>query len=548
MSDMHSRCYFPREHQKALQALAQDDRRLGIKRYFEQDSKRVARYSYQMPGFHLDLSKTHISQRLLDLYGEVANHIQFTEQRRQFRVGEGVNVTESRSVLHHLLRSYHDDAIAEGCDESRLRQAATSQKLFFQQAQAIVADNNLNESNVENIIHIGIGGSSLGPKLLLEAVPPSSSNSVKLHFLANIDGHELDDILGQCDPLSTLVVVVSKSFTTAETLLNLNTILAWFKQQGEPSPMQRVYGVTANQARAVDFGLPEKNIVDFPEWVGGRYSVWSSVSLSVVIAVGLPAFEQFLEGAHAVDRHFFLEPAERNCCYITAVLDHYYRNSMEAETRAVFPYDYRLRSLVDYLQQLETESNGKDCQRNGKKVDQFTSPIVWGGVGTNVQHSVFQLLHQGTSLIPSEFLLVKNAAHEHADHHCAMQANALAQSAALLKGQGIDEVFSENGDEAESEVSRRAKVFSGNRPSTTLLIEDLTPYSLGALIAFYEHRTYCSGLLTNINSFDQMGVELGKRLAKEIKPILEQKGTINDNEHSKGLDASTQALIKKITT
>ena len=272
--------------------------------------------------------------------------------------------------------------------------------------------------------------------------------------------------------------------------------------------------------QAIENNIESENIVEFPNWVGGRYSVWSGVSLSVALVIGIKRFKELLSGARDVDNHFLETPLQSNFCFIAAMMDHYYVNYWGAQSRGIFAYDYRLRSIVDYLQQLETESNGKDRQISGEEVDQKTASVVWGGVGTDVQHSVFQLLHQGTLLIPAEFILVRKAAHNHTDHHQALLANAIAQPAALLQGQTEAEVRSLFTEDELSDIEVKAKIFSGERPSTTILIDELTPSSLGSLLAFYEHRTFCNGVLTNINSFDQMGVELGKRLARSVEPIL----------------------------
>jgi len=372
------------------------------------------------------------------------------------------------------------------------------------------------------------------------------ANKIRVHFIGNVDAHQLVAVLDQCAVDSTLVIGVSKTFTTAETLQNLDSIANWFSEKGVTTALTNFYGVTANPDKAAEYGIPSHNVVSFPQWVGGRYSVWSSVSLSAALVMGLEKFEQFLNGAAQIDQHFYQSDLRQNVCFITAALDHYYSNFMGSKSRAIFAYDHRLRSLVDYLQQLETESNGKDRQRDGSPVDQQTSPVVWGGVGTDVQHSVFQMLHQGTSLIPAEFILVKTADHDLPHHHQELLANGLAQTAALLAGQDYDTVCKLHADEGLSELAKKAKIFSGDRPSTTVLLETLTPEALGALLAFYEHRTFCSGVLANINSYDQMGVELGKRLAKQLKPLLEVDNQ-QAQKSAEEFDPSTLNLIQRVT-
>ncbi|MFT5574374.1 MAG: glucose-6-phosphate isomerase, partial [Cryomorphaceae bacterium] len=312
--------------------------------------------------------------------------------------------------------------------------------------------------------------------------------------------------------------------------------------------MQSFYAVTAQPENAAIYGVSDRNVVTFPQWVGGRYSVWSSVSLSAALVLGIDEFEQFLAGASQVDQYFYTSELEQNACFLAAMLDHYYANFLSVRSRAIFAYDYRLRSLVDYLQQLETESNGKDKQKNGCDVDQETSQVIWGGVGTDVQHSVFQMLHQGTSLIPSEFILVKKPDHSYDEHHKELLANGVAQTAALLSGQNLDQVRELHADQGLSELALKAKVFSGNRPSTTLVVDRLSAGALGSLLAFYEHRTFCGGVFANINSFDQMGVELGKRLAKKVKPLLDQNDNSQTKKSAEGFDSSTLSLIQKVVS
>ncbi|MCL4150650.1 UNVERIFIED_CONTAM: hypothetical protein GTU68_057226, partial [Idotea baltica] len=382
---------------------------------------------------------------------------------------------------------------------------------------------------VTDIIHVGIGGSFLGTQLLFEAAAEQTSE-IKIHFIANIDAHKLVRVFSQCNPKTTIVIGVSKTFTTAETLQNIRTIGTWYEKNNITDYWQYFYAVTADFDKAIGFGIDPENIVTFPEWVGGRYSVWSSVSLSAVLVMGLEKFEEFLAGAALLDQHFYQTDLNQNVCFLAAMLDHYYANFMGSESRAIFAYDSRLESLVSYLQQLETESNGKDRQKNGEPVDQKTSPVIWGGVGTDVQHSVFQMLHQGTSLIPSEFVVIKKPDHDYNEHHSELLANAIAQPAALLSGQSLAETL-------------KAKIFSGERPSSTFVLDRLSPRTLGLMLAFYEHRTFCTGVLNNINSFDQMGVELGKRLAKQVFPLLTKTENSRIAENHE-FDQSTEQLIK----
>jgi len=533
---------------KTLQDLAKLDRHNGIKQKFEQDSERVNRFGFELGELYFDFSKTHISHALLEAYDGYALDVGFVQARQNLFSGEKINTSEDRSVLHTLLRNPENQGI-EMRDNSLLEQAASARQQFFKKYAAIQANLADRSVPVRDIIHVGIGGSSLGTQLLFESLV-ELGESINIHFIGNIDAHQLVTVLDTCDVNTTLVIGVSKTFTTAETLQNLNSIGQWFADNGVANWRQCYYAVTANPENAKSFGIAPGNVVSFPQWVGGRYSVWSSVSLSAALVLGLEKFTAFLAGAALVDQHFYEADPSHNICFIAAALDHYYGNFMDARSRAIFAYDYRLRSLVDYLQQLETESNGKDRQRDGSPVDQQTSPVVWGGVGTDVQHSVFQMLHQGTLLIPSEFILVKTADHSLNEHHKELLANGLAQTAALLAGQSLSEVQQIHADENLSAQTLKAKVFSGDRPSTTILLDRLTPSALGAMLAFYEHRTFCGGVFANINSYDQMGVELGKRLARQVKPRLEDAFTESSKTQAQksveGFDHSTLDLIKRV--
>jgi len=525
-----------------LTALASQDNSSGIKAKFDNDEERVTKFTFDFEPFSIDFSKTDISRELVEVYNDFAREISFTKKRESFLSGERINNSEDRSVLHALLRDSQNQNI-KMVDNDTLVQASESKSQFVAQYHQIQSQLEQRTTQIRNIIHVGIGGSSLGTQLVFEALKEVNA-TIKVHFIGNIDGHQLVDVLNQCSVNNTLVIGVSKTFTTAETLQNLDTIAAWFRSNNISEPLPYFYAVTAAPEKAHLYGISEENIVSFPNWVGGRYSVWSSVSLSAALVIGIDKFEQFLNGAAEIDKHFYTQEPHNNACFLAAMLDHYYVNFFDVKSRAIFAYDYRLRSLVDYLQQLETESNGKDRQRSGAPVDQQTSPVVWGGVGTDVQHSVFQMLHQGTSQIPSEFILVKTPDHDLHDHHQELLANGIAQTAALLSGQDRQTIDKIHATDALSEQAKNAKIFSGDRPSTTILLERLTPKALGSLLAFYEHRTFCFGTFTNINSYDQMGVELGKRLAKQVKPLLDKS---KEQKSAEGFDPSTLSLLTKIS-
>jgi len=528
-----------------ITAIADQDKRVGIRAKFDSDTERAKQFSYELGDVFFDFSKTHINSELFETYKEFAAEIGFENQRHQLFAGAKINCTEERSVLHTLLRDSDNQGI-DTQEKGVLSQAKEAEQQLNERYTAILGELSHREYPVTDVIHVGIGGSSLGTQLLFEALV-SLNATINVHFISNVDAHKLVSVLANCDVKSTLVVGVSKTFTTAETLQNINTIGSWFEQNGVNQWKQQIYAVTSYPKNAFAFGVAQDHVVGFPEWVGGRYSVWSAVSLSAIIVIGIERFNEFLEGAALVDQHFYQAELSENVCFLAAMLDHYYANFLNVQSRAIFAYDHRLRSLVDYLQQLETESNGKDRQRNGDPVDQPTSVVVWGGVGTDVQHSVFQMMHQGTSLIPSEFILVKKPDHNLDDHHQELLANGLAQTAALLSGQSLETVKSLNQGKGLTELTSKSKIFSGERPSTTLLLKRLTPFNLGLLLAFYEHRTFCGGVFANINSYDQMGVELGKRLAKSIRPLLDGELNLEEKETVKaGFDSSTLALLNRI--
>jgi glucose-6-phosphate isomerase len=372
---------------------------------------------------------------------------------------------------------------------------------------------------VRHILHIGIGGSALGPDFLIDALGRDAGR-YEAAVVSNVDGAALEEAVAGFDPHTTLLVVASKTFTTSETILNTRSAMAWLDQGGVADPYGRIIALTASPEQAIEFGVDETRILPFAESVGGRYSLWSSIGFPAALALGWEAFEQLLEGAAAMDRHFRLAAPERNAPILAAFVDRYYANVRGAETRAVFAYDERLRRLPSYLQQLEMESNGKSVTLDGSPAGRATSPIVWGGVGTDAQHAVFQLLHQGTHLVPVEFVAAVEPAHAlDEDHHRQLLINCFAQGAALMAGKGSDDPH---------------RHYPGDRPSTTLLLDRLDPATLGALIAFYEHRTFANAVLLGINPFDQFGVELGKAMAKAI-----------DGDGDAGFDQSTEALIAR---
>jgi glucose-6-phosphate isomerase len=476
---------------------------------FEADPERAARLSarFELPegGVLFDWSKTHLTDALLDGFEKLAEAAGFDEQRRKLFAGEVVNPTENRAAEHTALRGVGK--------ESSVEEAAALRERMKLLVEAI-HEGALGE--VRHLIHIGIGGSALGPALAVDALARDFAR-VDVHVVSNIDGVALEEAFAACDPATTLIAVASKTFTTIETMTNAESALRWLQESGVEDAYGRVIALTAYPEKAVEWGVDETRVLPFAESVGGRYSLWSSIGFPIALAVGWDDFQAMLDGAAAMDAHFRDTDGRANLCLRAAFADLLYARLHSAQTRAVFAYDERLRLLPSYLQQLEMESNGKCVTAEGAPAAQ-TAPITWGGVGTDAQHAVFQLLHQGTHLVPVEFIasIAPGDALDPA-HHRILLMNCFAQGAALMAGKPSEDP---------------ARAYPGNRPSATILVDDLDAATLGALIAFHEHRTFANAVLMGINPFDQFGVELGKEIAKAI----DKGGT--------SFDASTEALLR----
>ncbi|WP_242097221.1 glucose-6-phosphate isomerase [Sphingomonas sp. CROZ-RG-20F-R02-07] len=455
---------------------------------FDGDPDRLAKLSLDVAGIHFDWSKTHLTPDAIAAFADLAKSADLAGKREAMFAGDVINTTEERPVEHTAERG-------EGKPDSVAR-AASYHGRMRTLIDAIEADA---LGPVRSILHVGIGGSALGPHLLVDALG-RDHDRYETAIVSNVDGMALDDVFEKFDPQTTLLIVASKTFTTTETMLNAKSVIDWMTGGGVEDPYGRVIAVTASPDKAMEWGVDETRIVPFSESVGGRYSLWSSIGFPAALALGWDVFEELLEGAAEMDRHFRLSALHENAPAIAAFADLYYTQVRKAETRAPFAYDERLRLLPSYLQQLEMESNGKGVTIDGQPVGRPTAAITWGGVGTDAQHAVFQLLHQGTHLVPVEFLAVIEAGDTlPAEHHRLLLLNAFAQGAALMKGKQVDDP---------------ARSYSGDRPSSTLLLDRLDAHTLGALIAFYEHRVFVNGVLLGINSFDQFGVELGKEMAK----------------------------------
>ena len=480
-----------------------------LKQLFQAEPDRLSRLTFDAAGIYFDWSKTHLDRALLEEFLGRAQRMDFAQARDALFAGDVVNPSENRAATHVAERGSGSPDDVDLATARRQRMRALVDAI---EAGAF--------GELTGILHIGIGGSVLGPALLVDALGRRAS-PLTVRFLSNVDGAAFDDAVKPLDPATTLVVVASKTFTTLETLTNLEAARAWLHGAGVADPDGRLIAVTARPQAALDQGIDESRILQFGDAVGGRYSLWSSVGLSAALALGWDAFEALLEGAAEMDRHFrFADPRE-NMPLIAAFADRLYVERFGCQTRAVFAYDERLRLLPFYLQQLEMESNGKSVARDGRPVEWPTAPVTWGGTGTDAQHAVFQLLHQGTIIVPVEFLAVSHGDDDQdPEHHRLLLLNAFAQGAALMDGRKSDDP---------------QRSYPGNRPSTTILLDRLDARTLGALIAFYEHRTFANAVLLGINPFDQFGVELGKEIARQLGEGVEESS----------VDASTRALIER---
>jgi glucose-6-phosphate isomerase len=474
---------------------------------FASEPDRVSKLSGEVCGIWFDFAKTHLTNDLLDELSAKAAAAGLVAKRDALFTGQIINVTEGRAAEHTAERG-------EGAAES-----VALAKMFHERMWGLIEAIEAGAlGDVRHILHVGIGGSALGPDLLIDALGRDAGR-YDVAIVSNIDGAALKEAFARFDPTKTLLVMASKTFSTTETLLNAESTLRWMAAGGVADPHGRVIALTAYPDKALEWGVDETRILPFNESVGGRYSLWSSIGFPAAIALGWGAFEEMLEGAAEMDRHFRLTPVEANWPIIAAFTDHYYAQMRGCETRAVFAYDERLRLLPSYLQQLEMESNGKRVTAEGEALAGPSTAVTWGGVGTDAQHAVFQLLHQGTHLIPVEFLAVVEPGHDLDDaHHRQLLGNCLAQGAALMAGKAHDDP---------------ARAYPGDRPSMTLLLDELDPRTLGALIAFYEHRVFVNAVLLGINPFDQFGVELGKAMAKAV-----ESGGIE-------FDASTASLLER---
>jgi len=514
---------------------------------FAQDPQRFERLSSEAAGLFLDYSKNRLDGRTLELLKALARERGVERLRDAMFAGDRINLTEGRAVLHTALRAPRPpqgpQITVEGQDVSKDVHDVLARVKTFSDAVRSGAWLGHTGKEITDVINVGIGGSDLGPKMVCLALRQFAHPRLSMHFVSNVDGHDMDAVLSRVNPETTLFIIASKTFTTAETMMNAQTARAWFLQHAPEEALARHFVAVSTNVEAIKtFGIDPDNMFPFWDWVGGRYSVWSAIGLPVALCVGFGYFSDFLAGAHAMDEHFRSAPIEQNLPIILALVGFWNREFLDCASVSIAPYHQDLNRFPAYLQQLDMESNGKRVTRAGDVItDYATGPVIWGDVGTNGQHAYFQLLHQGTDVTPIDFIAALRPAHEFHNHHAALLANCFAQSEAFMKGKTVEEVRQDLQGMDAGEIERLAphKTFPGNRPSNTILMEYLTPSTLGALIALYEHKVFVQGALWDVNSFDQWGVELGKVLARKIEAEL--TGEAQPAQH----DGSTNGLIAR---
>lgn len=511
---------------QALLKQSASARDLSLPRLLTEDPHRTRDFTLELPGLGIDYSRNLITREILTNLLKLAHAADVAGWRTRLFKGETVNHTEQRAALHTLLRTPEKAAPANLKAEAReVAETLDKMRTFAEDVRGGQLRGASGE-HFTDVIHIGIGGSHLGPELVVEALMPAGGTPLRVHFLSNVDPMHVARVLAPLDPARTLVVIASKTFTTQETLANAQTVRAWLVAKlGEAAVVKHFVAVSAAPDKTRQFGIPAERVFAFRDWVGGRYSLWSAVGLPIMLALGPQAFDDLLRGAARMDRHFLEAPFERNAPVLLALLGVWYVNFLGAQSRAVIPYRHSLRFLPAYLQQLEMESNGKRVRRGGEAVDYATAPVIWGDVGTNSQHAFFQLLHQGTVPVPVDFIAVLSEESGNGRQQDMLLANCFAQAEALAWGQSEADArkqLAQTGTkEAALDLLAKHKTFPGNRPSTLILLDRLDAETLGSLIALYEHRTFVQACVWDLNPFDQMGVELGKQLAGGVLKALE---------------------------
>lgn len=525
-----------------------DVKYLSMREQFALDSNRFEHFSIRSGELLLDYSKNRITQETVEKLIALARGLNLNDWIERMYSGDIINHTEGRAVLHTALRNRSNTPVMVDGEDVMPAVNAVLKKMAAFCAQVHSGQwLGFSGKPITAIVNIGIGGSDLGPAMICDALEPYGIDGMQVHFVSNVDATDLSTTLGQLNPETTLFVVASKTFTTQETLTNAQSARQWFLKSASIEDVAKHFVAVSTNAEAVAaFGIDTQNMFEIWDWVGGRYSLWSAIGLPIALFVGMKNFERLLDGGHEMDKHFSSQPFEENIPVIMGLLGIWYINFFNSQTHAIVPYDHSLTRFPSHMQQLDMESNGKFINRQGARISYKTGPVIWGTPGTNGQHAYFQLIHQGTQLIPVDFILPVNSHYPEYDHQSILLANGLAQAEALMKGKNAEEVrveLQQSGLEGKAlEALLPHKVFPGNRPSNVLLFPKLTPEMLGQLVALYEHKVFVQGVIWNINSFDQWGVELGKQLAKAILPDLQQEAQISKH------DSSTTELIKRIKT
>ena len=529
---------------KALKKHHQEMKRVQMKNLFAQDARRFQKFSLTFEKMLVDFSKNRINSKTVKLLLQLADETHLQAAIEEMFSGKKINATEGRAVLHIALRNRSRRAIRfEGKNVMPPIRKVLEQVKVFSQKITTGKWKGYSRKRITDIVNIGIGGSDLGPVMVTEALKPYWKKGIQVHYISNVDGTHLAETLKNLSPETTLFIIASKTFTTQETMTNARSARDWFlkKAKKETFVKKHFVAVSTNQQGVEEFGIAAENRFEFWDWVGGRYSLTSAIGLSVACTIGYENFEELLDGFHAMDKHFEKTPFEKNIPVLLALIGIWYNNFFGAETEAILPYDQYLHRFAAYFQQGNMESNGKSVDKNGKKIRYQTGPVVWGEPGTNGQHAFYQLIHQGTKLIPCDFIAPAVSHNPIGDHHVKLLSNFFAQTEALMNGKTRAEATADlqATGKSKKEITTLLpfKIFEGNRPTNSFLLKKITPRSLGSLIAMYEHKIFVQGVIWNIYSFDQWGVELGKQLAKKILPELESDKKINSH------DSSTNGLI-----
>ena len=511
---------------------------------FARDPKRFERFSLRLGDILFDYSKNRITEKTVSLLMQLAREANLGEKSEAMFTGEKINVTEGRAVLHIALRNRSNRPIpVDGKDVMPEVNRVLDKMRVFSEKVRSGSWKGYTGKSITDVVNIGIGGSDLGPKMVTMALAHYVKPGLRSHFVSNVDGTDIAETLKVVNPETTLFLIASKTFTTQETMTNAHSARAWFLDtaKDKAAVARHFAALSTNETGVVEFGINPDNMFEFWDWVGGRYSLWSAIGISIALSIGMDRFEELLSGAFKVDEHFRTTPFEENLPVIMGLLGIWYNNFFDAHSHAILPYDQYMSRFPAYFQQGDMESNGKSVTKNGEWVDYTTGPIIWGEPGTNGQHAVYQLIHQGTKIIPCDFLAPARTLNPLGEHHVILISNFLAQTEALMKGKTEEEVRTELaasgvlGEELEKLVP--ARTFKGNKPSNSFMFRELNPETLGALIALYEHKIFTQGIIWSVNSFDQMGVELGKQLAKVVLPELKGKEPITSH------DSSTNGLI-----